>query len=104
TRHFVACAGQSAAVLQPTQLPAPSQTLPPLSLHAVPAGALAVPHAPMARVATRHALEGAGQPLAFTQPPEPPVPELLPALLEDELLGLLLEELHVAMPPMPELP
>src|ERR1700684_2176181 len=40
----VDCAGQSATVLHWTHLPPPSQTLPPLSSHGVPCGALGSSH------------------------------------------------------------
>src|SRR5262249_15062419 len=44
--------------------PAPSQTCPPLSLHAVPMPANVVPHAPAAQIATTQVVLGTGQSVA----------------------------------------
>jgi hypothetical protein len=46
------------------QVPAPSQTCPPLSLHAVPVEAKVVPHTPPAQTATTHFVLGTGQSVA----------------------------------------
>jgi hypothetical protein len=86
-------AGQSLGARQATQVPLPSQTVPPLSLHLVPAVALVVlQHPPASHASITHAVVDAGQSVGLLQvtPPSqelemPPVPVL-------EL---------VAMPPLP---
>ncbi len=87
-----AAAAQSVEAPQATQLPAPSQTLPPLSVHAVSSGASAVPQQPAVQVAVRHLVAAAGQSVGLVQavavPQEglPPVPVLLLAVAPPVLL------------------
>lgn len=57
----VPVAGQSLAMVHTTHLPLPSQTLPPMSAHAVRRGALAVPQQPVAHVLVRQSVDGDGQ-------------------------------------------
>jgi len=54
-------AAQSVALLQPTQCPFPSQTVPPLSLHDWPTEAFIVVQPPPAHIAMMHAVPVAGQ-------------------------------------------
>jgi hypothetical protein len=61
TMHFDACGVQSDSLLQATQSPAVSQTLPPLSVHDVPEAAFVVPHTFAVQFATLHAVVGVGQ-------------------------------------------
>ncbi len=55
--QVVVLGGQSVSALHPTQLPFPSQSLPPLSVQVVPRGALAMAQQPSVQAATTHALE-----------------------------------------------
>src|SRR6185437_13471304 len=86
-------APQSALVLQPTQCPAPSHKLPPLSEQAMPFTAGAVPQHPPWQVLTRHTVAGGEQSEGVAHvavpehaPPVPPVP---------------VDELDIAAPPAP---
>jgi hypothetical protein len=54
---------QSALLLQPTQVPAPSQTLPPLSSQTVPRFAFPFAHVFALQSGVRHLVAGAGQSL-----------------------------------------
>jgi hypothetical protein len=73
---------QSFAALHCTQVPAPSQIVPPLSLQAVVSGAFAVPQVLASHVADLHAVDGAGQSLAATHPTQAPLPShTLPPLV-----------------------
>jgi hypothetical protein len=56
---------QSAMVAQPTHLPWPSHTLPPLSVHTVCAAADVVTQHPAVQLEMRHTVESAGQSLVL---------------------------------------
>jgi hypothetical protein len=60
----VALAGQSVSLLQATQLPLPSQTLPPLSVQDVPAAAGVAPQQPAVQLTVTHAVVDAVQSVA----------------------------------------
>jgi hypothetical protein len=101
--HLVVTAGQSAGIRQPTQLPSPSQTLPPLAAQGVSAAALVVPQQESSQVALTQVFVGVVQPAGVEQlvqaPPVPPVPEELVEL--DEAVPLeLLDEPAVPLPPV----
>jgi hypothetical protein len=89
---------QSVVALHWTHSPLPLQTLPLLSVHAVPADASDVPHMPMLHVATMHSVLGVGQSVGSVHVP--------PELLLDVVVVLVVpEELVVVVlvvPPMPE--
>jgi hypothetical protein len=54
--HFVFEAVQSLFTMHAVQVPLPSQTLPPFSLHGAPAEAIIVPHSLAVQVLTMHAV------------------------------------------------
>jgi hypothetical protein len=69
-RQSVPVAGQSCGPLHPTQLPLPSQTVPPLSAHGVPCPVLASAQAPFSQMASEQVVPGLGQSVAgFTHAP-----------------------------------
>src|SRR5436190_17797836 len=59
--HWLPLGGQSPADKQPTQVPLPSQTVPPPSLQEVPVAAKTSPHVPLLQAATLHWLPVGGQ-------------------------------------------
>jgi hypothetical protein len=86
-------AGQSLVARQATQVPLPSQTVPPLSIHVVPAVALVVPQQPpVSHVSMTHAVVDAAQSAGLVQ--------VMPPSQELEMSPVPLLEL-VAMPPLP---
>jgi hypothetical protein len=70
-RQIVSVPGQSAAATHWTQLPAPSQTVPPFELHAVPATEFAQPGVPPVHVAVAH-VPHVGKLVASTAKPQTP--------------------------------
>jgi hypothetical protein len=75
---------QSSGVLHSTHAPLPSQSLPPSSEHLVPLDAFWVPHTPFVHVLSRHAVEGEGQSLGFTQATQLPLPSQTPWMVLSE--------------------
>jgi hypothetical protein len=86
----VACARQSVAALHWTQVPLPSQILPPLSLQVVVFDALIVPHALPVQVSTLQAVAGAGQSVTATQATQLPLPSQTSPLLLVQVCSALL--------------
>jgi hypothetical protein len=82
---------QSMSFKQATHLPLPSQTLPPLSVHALPEATLVAPQQPMPHVGAMHVVEGGEQSAGILHaapasqpgiiPPVPPVPPVLAVLV-----------------------
>jgi hypothetical protein len=95
--HVVICVGQSLATRHATQVPLPSQTLPPLSLHALREAAFATSQQPPAQELVTHSVLDVGQSLAVVQAMAPSHPSGVPPapLLEA------LEELLLGCPPAP---
>jgi hypothetical protein len=73
-RHAVLCGAQSVGWAHATHLPLPSQTLPLLSVHVAPAGALLVPQVLLLQVSTTHAVVCPGQSVGWVQPTQLPFP------------------------------
>jgi hypothetical protein len=104
-------AGQSVGITHATHVPFPSHTLPPLSVHVVPALAFVVPQQPAAHVLVTHAVLWAVQSVATMQasppshPLDPPPLEVVLLLLEvPPPLEVVLLLLEVPPPPLEVLP
>jgi len=85
-------AGQSLCARQATQKPLPSQSLPPVSLHVVPAGAGAVPQQPATHVGMAQAVLDTAQSAGLVQ--------AMPASHEAGMPPVPLLELATALPPV----
>jgi hypothetical protein len=97
----VVVSGQSVARRQATQLPAPSQRVPPLLVQASPAATTLVAQQPATHTPTTQSLDGAGQSLTTVQAAAPPGQAGAPAALEAGVPPSTLVGLVVALPPSP---
>jgi len=107
--HTVVGVGQSVGARQATQLPLPSQSLPPLSVQATPLVASAVPQQSVVQVGVTHAVVGTGQTVAMVAvvhatpapPHEGPASPLLVLLVVLLLAPPVLLLVVVIEPPVP---